>query len=341
MRHPGTQRTAIVVLGLALALGVCLIRIESSFGSDPAWVGPHAGKPYGCAECHQQEVEAWKASKHHTSAAGHLTTPNAQAYISKSGIARDECTSCHATEKNESEGVSCESCHGPAGDWVKTHCTVEEFGDLQTKAELVSKDTPEAKAARIKACAEQGMIHPTNLYELASNCLGCHIVPHPKLVRAGHTPVDDQFDLLAWSQNEVRHNFLRKDTNGAASPERQRALYVVGKLVDLEYSLRALAVCTTADALFEKMKERAASTLKDLGAISKAEGGEWKAKALGALKELPELLKRKLEPNMGAAFVAKIDKYAAKVKADIDTLSTLHKFTPPAPPTDKVFQPGR
>ena len=62
----------------------------------------------------------------------------------------------------------------------------------------------------------------------------------------GHRAGSD-FDLVAWTQGEVRHNFLSSDGapanpwNRAAPPERRRMMYIVGALTDLEYSLRNLS----------------------------------------------------------------------------------------------------
>ncbi len=57
------------------------------------------------------------------------------------------------------------------------------------------------------------------------------------------------FDLVAWSQGSVRHNYLRNEgvSNTQSSSDRLRLMYVVGLMADLEYSLRATARATELD----------------------------------------------------------------------------------------------
>ena len=65
----------------------------------------------------------------------------------------------------------------------------------------------------------------------------------------GHPPGSPEFELVTWSQGEVRHNYARSPgapenaTNVPASAERRQRLYVIGALVDLETSLRNLNAC--------------------------------------------------------------------------------------------------
>ena len=62
----------------------------------------------------------------------------------------------------------------------------------------------------------------------------------------GHLAGSQDFELVAWSQGMVRHNFVRTGgtANGAPSPAELRVMYVVGVMADLEYSLRAVAAAT-------------------------------------------------------------------------------------------------
>jgi hypothetical protein len=62
----------------------------------------------------------------------------------------------------------------------------------------------------------------------------------------GHLAGSEDFELVAWSQGIVRHNFLRTGgaENGALTPAELRVMYVVGVMTDLEYSLRAVSVAT-------------------------------------------------------------------------------------------------
>ncbi len=89
----------------------------------------------------------------------------------------------------------------------------------------------------------------------------------------GHKAGSD-FDLVAWSQGEVRHNFVSSAgapdaaSNRAAGDVQRRRLYVVGATVDLETSLRNLAAAKQAGGAFQKaMSERAAAARGRVAAI--------------------------------------------------------------------------
>ena len=90
------------------------------------------------------------------------------------------------------------------------------------------------------------MIRPHSLYQLAKNCYSCHVVPQEGLVnKGGHKP-GSSFDLVSWSQGEVRHNtwYSKGKENVAADAARKRMLYLVGLGVELETGLRAIGKAT-------------------------------------------------------------------------------------------------
>src|SRR5207247_296886 len=101
-----------------------------------------------------------------------------------------------------------------------------------------------------------------------------HTVPQEKLVAVGGHTAGSDFELVAWSQGEVRHNLQHSKSNGEATPERKRMLYIVGRILDLEYSLRGLANATAQGKYAENMIQRvqtARSRLKDIFAATKLE----------------------------------------------------------------------
>ena len=54
------------------------------------------------------------------------------------------------------------------------------------------------------------MNNPHNIYLIARQCYDCHTVPNERLVNVGgHLAGSQDFELVAWSQGMVRHNFLR------------------------------------------------------------------------------------------------------------------------------------
>ncbi len=101
------------------------------------------------------------------------------------------------------------------------------------------------------------MIRPSNLYDLAANCYSCHTVPNEKLVNVGGHPAGSKFELVRWSQGEVRHNVWYSDDNTEASLERRRELYIIGKMLDFEYALRGVAKATEGAEYAKAMAKRA------------------------------------------------------------------------------------
>ena len=90
------------------------------------------------------------------------------------------------------------------------------------------------------------MIRPKAMYTLAKNCYGCHVVPREKLVNVGGHPAGSKFELVSWSQGEIRHNlwYGNGKDNKLASAKRKRLMFVVGLVVELETALRAVGKAT-------------------------------------------------------------------------------------------------
>jgi Cytochrome c554 and c-prime len=240
---------------------------------------------HGCVTCHAVEVEAWKASRHFATFVDRHRSDGAKEILAALGLRSmkraEECNQCHYTSAEAAgrvqaiSGVSCESCHSPARAWVDVHQKVG--GDPAAPAikwGTGKSESPGQRKARLGAAQKKGMLHSAMLYEIASNCFSCHTVPNEKVVNVGgHRPGSD-FDLVAWSQGEVRHNFASSagapdaPTNRPATPEERRRLYVVGAMVDLETSLRNLASAKQAGGTFQKaMAARAAAARKKVAAI--------------------------------------------------------------------------
>lgn len=240
------------------------VTIEPS--DDPARIMGHKA----CVKCHESQVRALMHSKHFRTDET-LMTQAAQDYADKLGIEEERllkdsmCVDCHATvqadasgELHAISGVSCERCHGASGGtgeeqgWLKPHAI---FGPDGTEAE---DETPEHREQRITFCEQQGLVRPARLYTLAKQCFQCHIVDNEKLVNAGHKAGSTGFELSSWSDGEVRHNFHENQQVNATAPslwmkrqsatakQRERLMYAVGLLTDLEVSLRNRAGAETA-----------------------------------------------------------------------------------------------
>ena len=132
------------------------------------------------------------------------------------------CTSCHYTVSGEDHdsakavaGVSCESCHGGARDWLAVH---DDFGSTEATRETESE---EHAAERTTKCDEAGMIRPRETHLVANQCFTCHTIDDEELVAAGH-PTGEGFEMVAWSQGEMRHNFIRSgDTSNAQATQEE------------------------------------------------------------------------------------------------------------------------
>ena len=103
-----------------------------------------------CKICHKPEFTAWEG------------TPHAKAFdvLSDEEKKKEECVGCHitgTTAKDELlEGVQCEACHGPGGDY--------KSAKIMNKKKWAAE--PEAHK---KMAMEAGLIYPTE-----DNCKRCH-----------------------------------------------------------------------------------------------------------------------------------------------------------------------
>ena len=250
-------------------------------------IGPEQSEN-NCASCHAVEDEAWQNTRHYATFNERHRSPRAQEILQAMGLRTmkrvDTCRQCHYTSVMVGDavtpqwGVSCESCHGPGKDWNGIHN--RPAGNPTAPAlkwGTIKNETAADRQARLGAAAAKGMIHSAMIYDIATNCFGCHTVPNEELVNKGKHHAGSDFDLVAWSQGEVRHNFVSspgapdKPTNRPASANQRRRLYVVGAMVDLEVSLRNLAGVKQKGGDFEKaMIERVTRGRGKLQAMVKA-----------------------------------------------------------------------
>ena len=272
-------------------------------------VGPNA-----CAECHKEESKAW-ATTHHFKTFRELPRRKKGKSIAKNmGIRRVRsegmCLNCHYTVQrkgNQSRaiaGISCESCHSAAADWVKVHSGYSgKTKKTESKAE---------RAKRWKRSEAKGMLRPSALYRIAKNCYGCHVVPQEKLVNKGGHPAGSPFELVSWSQGEVRHNTWHSEgkSNVAADARRKRMLFLVGLGVELETSIRAVSTATKRSLYAFAMARRVDRARSRLATA---------AKAVPSITELPKMIAHAyssgLKLNNKAALTAAADGVAALTKA--------------------------
>lgn len=235
---------------------------------DPAKVrGPEA-----CAECHTAEMDAWKATNHYKTFNAMHRKPEAQQIATKLGITTIKreslCVNCHYTEKATASGkdviagISCESCHSAGKDWIDLH------GDYGGKKVEKSMETPAHRKQRIEQSLARGMLMPDFIYPVASRCYQCHTVPNERLVNVGGHKAGSDFELVAWTEGEVRHNFGSSESNREDPVERKRVMYVVGQGLALEANLRGVSKATEKGSYATEMAKRVVATRENLKKIN-------------------------------------------------------------------------
>ena len=201
--------------------------------------------PAECVECHKNIDGVWKKMRHYETFQDAHRSRKGKKFLKALGIKRMKspdapCAQCHYTmQQREGKkllralaGVSCESCHSAAKEWIAIH---SEFSGKSEEDETAIEEAKRWADAELA-----GMIRPGNVYRLAQNCLSCHLTPSQEVVDAGH-PTGSDFELVAWSQGEVRHNIHYTPENNPADAARLRILFVAGAVAELESALRTLA----------------------------------------------------------------------------------------------------
>jgi hypothetical protein len=300
-------------VGVIIACAIALACDSLARAAEISVESPHrdSAKVVGsdqCAKCHEHEVQQWMKTPHYATFETLHRNPRAKEIADKLGLQsikrNDVCIQCHYTRRIEDgrervvAGVSCESCHGGAADWLTVHA--DYGGTGTTKA----TETAEHRVKRETDAISHGMNNPRNIYLIARQCYDCHTVPNETLVNTGgHLAGSQDFELVAWSQGMVRHNFVRTGgtSNSTPTPEQLRIMFVVGVMTDLEYSLRAVAAATEKTTFGITNANRATRMKKKLLAIQKLINEPQVAPALDAVAKL------ELRLGNGPAIVAAAD----------------------------------
>lgn len=156
-----------------------------------------------CQKCHGDQHVWWYEDRHYTSIEPFLegapeVVKIARLYgLSPSRMNRADslCMDCHGTTASSrrgrevQDGVSCQSCHGPAADYLEPH----QEGD-----KALGKERPGWRKA-----LQLGMVDLRDLERRIANCASCHYVTDPRLISSGH-PTGAAFDLPG-GMAKVRH----------------------------------------------------------------------------------------------------------------------------------------
>ncbi|HVC55788.1 MAG TPA: multiheme c-type cytochrome [Stellaceae bacterium] len=271
-----------------------LVLASPSWGQAPTQSAANAHNVVGptqCAKCHKVEAVIWQHTHHFASFRGMPRSQKAADIARKMGISRIReagtiCSNCHFTSTVQNgqvtpiAGVSCESCHGPGAGYIKIHSNFSgKKKDTETAAE---------RAERWRKSEAAGMIRPSMIYKIAKNCYSCHIVPQEKLVNVGGHAAGSPFEMVSWTQGEIRHNtwYAEGKSNLPAPRNIQRKMYLIGAAVELSESLRAVGKATQNAGYAITMARRAQAAAERLSAINKAvhlpETGEMMAAAASA-----------------------------------------------------------
>jgi hypothetical protein len=216
-----SRRLWLAVMGLLLLL--IPARAQTS---EPVAVPHYLGAP-SCASsaCHggggsnQNQYLVWSQRDFHSQRpVATLATARSRQIAAALAIpdpaADTRCTTCHAPLDavpaarrgpgfSVAEGVSCETCHGPAENWLRAH----------TRTDWTHAD-------RVAA----GLRDLQNLYVRANTCVACHQTVSLALLSAGHP--EGMFELDGQSAAEPRHW-----TESAASSHAQ--IWFVGQAAAL------------------------------------------------------------------------------------------------------------
>ena len=160
-------------------------------------VGCRSSSCHGGAGEKRSQYITWSTKDFHTKAFAILTDARSARIAEGVGggeaMANARCTVCHSPFQTVSqtrlapgmhpdEGVSCETCHGAAGSWLRGHTR-----------------TDWTYAMRVSA----GMHDLRNLYVRANTCVACHQNIDNDLLKAGHPTL--VFELDSQSVNEPKH----------------------------------------------------------------------------------------------------------------------------------------
>ncbi|TWT65747.1 cytochrome c family protein [Crateriforma conspicua] len=289
-----------------------------------------------CVKCHANEINVWKKTPHATTFDELHRRPEARQIarnLKLRSIKHDgRCVACHYTQQQTDQGslaaiagVSCESCHAAAKQWLDIH---HDYGSPETTRQ---SESPAHRAERLRRSIAAGMRNPDNVYLVAQSCYRCHTTADEELVNVGgHSAGSEDFEFVAWSQGSIRHNFVRSDGahNQTSDVKRLRVMFVAGMLADLEASLTATAQATQKAKYGVTAAGRTARAAKRLRSVSEKIDDPYVAASLKVFDGVQLKLNNRESLNKAAQTIAKLG-YLFAAKNDGSSLSPLDPFIPP------------
>lgn len=197
----------------------------------------------------QDEIMLWQdpatPAGAHSRAYAVLREPRSRAIAERLGIGEATgapmCLGCHATPAGPrgvrfqtTDGVGCESCHGPASGWLASHYAVGGTHAANVRNGLVPLDNAQARAER---------------------CLNCHFgsstenqfVTH-RIMAAGHPRISFELDLFTTLQQHytVDQDYRDRGKNLAAGTQ----VWATGQAMALERSLSLFVSARGTEGVF-------------------------------------------------------------------------------------------
>lgn len=264
----------------SLAAGLVLSLVLTCAGAEPVakFLGANSCASSSChggGGAKQDQFLVWSLKDFHSQRpVATIATARAKQIANamdiKDPIANARCTICHSPlnsvpdnlrggDFKVSDGISCESCHGPAENWLRPH----------TRTDYTRAD-----------CTAAGMRDLQNLYVRANTCVACHQNVDADILRAGHPELI--FELDGQSVAEPKHWSAEKNGNGAqawlvgqavalremswqATREKRHSLQIDGlfpiifRAHQVDYELPALTDNLTTEQWGDKVAQAAAS----------------------------------------------------------------------------------
>lgn len=289
-----------------------------------------------CVKCHASEMRVWQATPHSKTFDELHRRPEAKQIAAKLGLRSikndGRCVKCHYTQQSSGPGdkphviagVSCESCHGAAKDWLTLHNDYGGPGITKTA------ESPAHRQQRLTTSIAAGMRNPSNVFAMAQSCLRCHTTGDEELVNVGGHPAGSlDFELVSWSQGMVRHNFLRTDgaSNTVSPPERLRVMFVAGMIAELEASMRATGAATQKATYGITSAQRAARAGGRLKSVAAKVQDERLDKIIAIFDVVTLKLNNQAQLTRGAEMVAALG-YSFAADNDGSSLTALDPFIP-------------
>ena len=251
------------------------------------------------------------------------------------------CLSCHVHQEIKSslhdpgfdftEGVSCEACHGPSGDWLGLH-TTRPWKSL----------SPDQKSL-------YGMVPTEDLASRAQACAACHVgtadaeVNHD-LIAAGHPRLNFEFA----SYNAIYPKHWDGRLEKARMPDLEARAWLIGQLstassaLDLLSARAARAHAGAEDAPWPEFSEYACySCHHDLGGsparkdttpgVAAIPWGTWYFSALPGSEDHPALADLRTAMAGGVPPADEVARLAASAASDLRRSAAIESTRPISP----------